>query len=41
MFCHILYTKHYIILIIKRKAYQLLIAGNKIVTKKNEEIVLW
>lgn len=40
-FCHILYIQHNIMLIIRIKAHLLLIVGNKIVTKKNEEIALW
>ena len=41
IFCHILYIQHNIMLIIRIKAHLLLIVGNKIVTKKNEEIALW
>lgn len=37
IFCHVLYTKQYKRLIFKRKAHQLLIAGNKIVTKKRRK----
>ena len=37
IFCHILYTEQYKRLIFKRKAHQLLIAGNKIVTKKRRK----
>ena len=37
MCCSILYTKQYKRLIFKRKAHQLLIAGNKIVTKKRRK----
>lgn len=39
--CYILYIQHNIMLIIRIKAHLLLIVGNKIVTKKNEEIALW
>lgn len=37
IFCHVLYIQHHINLIIKIKAHLLLIAGNKIVTKKTKK----